>query len=121
MTDKENKRQVVTMNEKQNELVFPDNIVADRHEVTDKWVMWYLTDEQAKICSAALQAGNDPREQQIEILRSALEDITNKTAMNYWVKQAANCLSSIENHGVFADRVAKQALAQADKIAMGGV
>lgn len=47
------------MNEKQNELVWPDNVVADRHEVTGKWVMWYLTDEQARICSDALQAGND--------------------------------------------------------------
>lgn len=38
----------------QQNLTFPANIVADRHEVTGKWVMWYLTDEQAKMCETAL-------------------------------------------------------------------
>lgn len=32
---------------------WPNNIVADRHEVTGKWVLFYLTDEQAAICGAA--------------------------------------------------------------------
>jgi hypothetical protein len=35
--------------------VWPENIVADRHEVTGKWVLWYLTDEQAGKCRAALE------------------------------------------------------------------
>lgn len=32
-----------------NKLVeaLPDNIVAERHEVSGKWVLFYLTDEQA--------------------------------------------------------------------------
>lgn len=32
-----------------NKLVeaLPNNIVAERHEMTGKWVLWYLTDEQA--------------------------------------------------------------------------
>lgn len=33
---------------------WPPNIVADRHEVTSKWVLWYLTDEQAELCKKAL-------------------------------------------------------------------
>lgn len=33
---------------------WPKNIVAQRHEVTGKWVMWYLTDEQAAKCKVAL-------------------------------------------------------------------
>lgn len=33
---------------------WPDNIVADRHEITGKWVLWYLTDEQAAKCKAVL-------------------------------------------------------------------
>lgn len=33
---------------------WPDNIVADRHEVTGKWVLMYLTDKQADACKAAL-------------------------------------------------------------------
>ena len=35
---------------------WPDNIVAHRHEVTEYWVLWYLTDEQAEACKQALQA-----------------------------------------------------------------
>lgn len=35
---------------------WPANIVADRHEVSGKWVLSYLTDEQAKICKLALPA-----------------------------------------------------------------
>lgn len=35
---------------------WPDNIVADRHDTTGKWVLHYLTDEQAAKCRAALQA-----------------------------------------------------------------
>lgn len=34
---------------------WPDNIVADRHEVSGKWVLHYLTDEQAAKCAAAMQ------------------------------------------------------------------
>lgn len=34
---------------------WPDNIVADRHEISRKWVLQYLTDEQAEKCLAALQ------------------------------------------------------------------
>ncbi len=33
---------------------YPGNIVADRHPVTGKWVLWYLTDEQARKCLSAL-------------------------------------------------------------------
>lgn len=33
---------------------WPDNICADRHEATGKWVLHYLTDEQAKACHAAM-------------------------------------------------------------------
>ncbi|MHC5536847.1 hypothetical protein ACYOEI_01075 [Singulisphaera rosea] len=33
---------------------WPANIVAERHEVSGKWVLWYLTDEQAAICQQAL-------------------------------------------------------------------
>lgn len=33
---------------------WPENVVADRHEVSGKWVIWYLTDEQAAKCHAAL-------------------------------------------------------------------
>lgn len=35
---------------------WPENIVADRHETTGKWVLHYLTDEQADKCKSALQA-----------------------------------------------------------------
>lgn len=35
--------------------VWPDNVVADRHEKTGKWVLHYLTDEQAAQCSAAMR------------------------------------------------------------------
>lgn len=34
---------------------WPDNICADRHEVSKKWVLQYLTDEQAEKCKVALQ------------------------------------------------------------------
>jgi len=37
------------------ELTWPDNIVADRHETTGKWVLWYLTDEQAVACNEAIR------------------------------------------------------------------
>jgi hypothetical protein len=33
---------------------WPANIVADRHEVSGKWVLMYLTDEQAALCKKAL-------------------------------------------------------------------
>jgi len=33
---------------------WPENIVAERHEVSGKWVLQYLTDEQAKKCQKAL-------------------------------------------------------------------
>lgn len=33
---------------------WPENIVADRHEVTKRWVLQYLTDEQAEQCFSAL-------------------------------------------------------------------
>jgi hypothetical protein len=43
---------------------WPDNIVADRHEITKKWVLYYLTDEQAKIChDALLQSPNKSLEE----------------------------------------------------------
>lgn len=35
---------------------WPNNIVADRHDTTGKWVLHYLTDEQAAKCKTALQA-----------------------------------------------------------------
>lgn len=35
---------------------FPENIAAERHEVSGKWTLHYLTDEQAVKCSAAMQA-----------------------------------------------------------------
>lgn len=33
---------------------WPDNIVAHRHETTGKWVLYYLTDEQAEKCRRVL-------------------------------------------------------------------
>jgi len=39
-----------------SKLLWPDNICADRHETTGKWVLHYLTDEQATLCNAALQS-----------------------------------------------------------------
>jgi hypothetical protein len=33
---------------------WPENVVADRHEKSGKWVLWYLTDEQAAACNKAL-------------------------------------------------------------------
>jgi hypothetical protein len=38
------------------EMVWPDNICADRHEITGKWVLHYLTDEQADACKIALSS-----------------------------------------------------------------
>jgi hypothetical protein len=35
---------------------WPDNIAADRHEISGKWVLHYLTDDQAALCKAALSA-----------------------------------------------------------------
>ena len=36
------------------EIKWPDNIVADRHETTGRWVLWYLEDEQAEKCKQVL-------------------------------------------------------------------
>lgn len=33
----------------------PDNIVAERHEISGKWCFMYLTDEQAEKCFHALK------------------------------------------------------------------
>ncbi len=33
---------------------WPDNLVAERHEVSGNWVIWYLNDDQAAKCHAAL-------------------------------------------------------------------
>lgn len=33
---------------------WPKNICAERHEVTQNWVLWYLTDEQAILCNEVL-------------------------------------------------------------------
>lgn len=41
--------------EKAMALNWPENIVADRHERSFKWVLHYLTDDQAAICANALQ------------------------------------------------------------------
>lgn len=38
---------------------WPDNVVADRHEITNKWVLHYLTDEQTKLCNRALNSQTD--------------------------------------------------------------
>lgn len=38
---------------------WPENIVADRHEVSGSWVIWYLTDEQAAKCRDALKVPDD--------------------------------------------------------------
>ena len=38
------------------ETVWPDNIAAERHERSGRWVLRYLTDEQAKKCHAAMTA-----------------------------------------------------------------
>lgn len=38
---------------------WPNNICADRHEVTNKWVLHYLTDEQAQLCKKALLQSTD--------------------------------------------------------------
>ena len=46
MTDKDIIRELVEG--------WPENIVADRHEVSGKWVLWYLTDAQAEVAKAAL-------------------------------------------------------------------
>ena len=35
---------------------WPDNIVADRHEITGKWTLQYLTEAQAEKCRAVLMA-----------------------------------------------------------------
>lgn len=35
-------------------ILWPENIVADRQEVSGKWVLHYLTDEQAEQCAAAM-------------------------------------------------------------------
>lgn len=35
-------------------MTFPDNIVAERHDISGKWVLQYLTDEQAERCHHAL-------------------------------------------------------------------
>jgi hypothetical protein len=42
--------------ETEQALEWPDNIVADRHEVSSNWVIHYATDEQAKQMSQALQS-----------------------------------------------------------------
>ena len=51
-------------------LNFPDNIVADRHEVSGKWVLHYLTDEQATQCAAAMSPAPSSG------LREALERVS---------------------------------------------
>lgn len=42
---------------------WPDNIIADRHPVSGKWVLQYLTDKQAEICRRNLYAAGETHDQ----------------------------------------------------------
>jgi hypothetical protein len=59
-------------------LDWPENIVADRHEISGKWVLHYLTDAQAQACLSAMNAPT-PREQ---LLAKALEGACNTLEAN---------------------------------------
>lgn len=55
-------------------LPWPENIVADRHEVSGKWVLHYLTDTQAQTCLSAMNAFT-PREKELEAKVDELEQM----------------------------------------------
>lgn len=55
-------RKMLNMNGELNQ--WPENIVAERHEITEKWVIWYATDAQVKVMHEALN--NSTRWQPIE-------------------------------------------------------
>ena len=55
-------------------LPWPENIVADRHPVSEKWVLHYLTDAQAQACLSVMNAPT-PREQELEAQNKALWEL----------------------------------------------
>lgn len=52
---------------------WPGNMLADRHDITGKWVLHYLTDEQAAKCLAALQHPQAQQSDHSELERRAEE------------------------------------------------
>ena len=55
---------------KETDLKFPSNIAAERHEISKKWVLHYLTDEQAEICHRALLPITEHEEWKNNMVRS---------------------------------------------------
>ena len=72
------KTYLITQSYKQGEPpeqgVWLDSIVADRHETSGKWVLWYLSDEQALTCynalngSASLPAQPDKQVDELKLI-----------------------------------------------------
>lgn len=91
------------------ELVWPEGIVAHRHEVSGNWVLWYLTDAQANACAAAM-AAPDAR---VQLLAKALQDIMRK---NTYIESEGDSvkLSRIVTLGDYA-KIALSALAEAEQ------
>lgn len=54
---------------------WPENIVADRHWLSGSWVLYYLTDEQAKACAAAMNAPDARMQILAEALREARDNM----------------------------------------------
>jgi hypothetical protein len=90
------------------EAELPDNIVADRHEITGKWVFHYLTDDQAKICKRALtnmsseaqlQAENERLRYLVQVLidNDPNDDAADAvTVLDVWRKEAKAALQHNE-------------------------
>lgn len=61
------------MNKERIELLWPENIVADRHEVSGNWVLHYLNDEQAALCAKAMNTAQ-PVQGDVECAAKWCED-----------------------------------------------
>jgi len=64
-----------------DELKWPENIAAERHEVSKKWVLHYLTDVQAMVCNQALNSRptEDALRARVKVLEDALREIIGLT------------------------------------------
>ena len=83
---------------------WPENVVADRHETTGKWVLWYLNDEQAAACKVALDTNppvcnHSPQQyiqtDAVEKIREALELAGETCANEYAYSVATLCKEAL--------------------------
>jgi hypothetical protein len=91
-------------------LPWPANIVADRHEISGKWVLHYLTDEQAHACLRAMNTPT-PREQELEAQNKALWELVEECerSLLWFNANTADKNRWISQHPLAAIQKAKEA------------